>query len=986
VRLHTLSLTAFGPFPETVEVDLDEAGRDGLFLLWGPTGAGKTTLLDAVVYAFYGTVPGARGEEKRLRSDHATTEIRTEVSCEVTLAGERLRVIRRPEQQRPKKRGTGWTTEQAKLTVQRWTSEEWVPVSTRIDEGSEYLRTRLGLSAEQFCQVVLLPQGDFARFLRAEPEDRGRLLRTLFDVGRFATVEDWLAGERSAARDRLDAVRHTMSTLLARLAQVADAEVPEELAPELAGAGPGTGIGRWVAAIRATAAGRLAAATAAAEAAEARTAGIDAEMAAARALADRHIRRDRARAELARLTTEEDQLAPLRAQRNSGRRAEPLRDVLEAAGRGAIEAERAERVLESARDAWTVLAHGRDADGALARELRDEAAAVRALLPDVERAAALAEQLRRLDGTIAALTVRCEQGAGALAGWPARILEQETRVAAAQEAAARLPGVRERLAAAGSALAAAQAAERLEGALDDAARDAAGRREAWVDARERWVTLRAQRLDGMAAELAAGLADGVDCPVCGATEHPRPALHDGPVVTAADERAARDVVESTEAAATAAAAVVERQERELAALRGRAEDLSAAEQLAVVEQLRAAAEQTDGEANQLPAARSRLAALVAERDAVAAALAADREELQARSAERGAAQAASADLTAELSAARGDDADLPARIARLTTEAERCEAVVTAETDEVRARAAADTARLAAEQRASQAGFADVLEAAAALLDAGRLTALDRRIDEHDRSLSVAQAAVADPDLADLGPRPDLEALGERCAAETRRRDDAVAELDRARRGSTGLDSLAGEVTALQVELDERRAVFDQVSGLADLVNGRGANTLRMRLQSFVLAARLEQVAEAASRRLHDMSGGRYTFRHSDAQGRHGARGGLGLDVLDEYTGCLRATKTLSGGESFMASLALALGLADVVTAETGGVQIDTLFVDEGFGTLDAQALDAVMTVLDELRRGGRTVGVISHLEELRTRIPTRIEVLAGRHGSRLAS
>ena len=145
-----------------------------------------------------------------------------------------------------------------------------------------------------------------------------------------------------------------------------------------------------------------------------------------------------------------------------------------------------------------------------------------------------------------------------------------------------------------------------------------------------------------------------------------------------------------------------------------------------------------------------------------------------------------------------------------------------------------------------------------------------------------------------------------------------------------------------------------------------------MRLQSFVLAARLEQVAEVASRRLQDMSGGRYTFRHSDAQGRHGARGGLGLDVLDEYTGCARATKTLSGGESFMASLALALGLADVVTAETGGVQIDTLFVDEGFGTLDAQALDAVMTVLDELRRGGRTVGVISHLEELRTRIPTR--------------
>jgi exonuclease SbcC len=274
---------------------------------------------------------------------------------------------------------------------------------------------------------------------------------------------------------------------------------------------------------------------------------------------------------------------------------------------------------------------------------------------------------------------------------------------------------------------------------------------------------------------------------------------------------------------------------------------------------------------------------------------------------------------------------------------------------------------------------------AAALPAAGRLPSLDRRIDDHDHALSVVRAALADPELADLGPRPDLDELGARCAEATARREDAVAALDRARRCSGALEAIAGEITATQMELEEKRVWAEQVSDLADLTNGRGANTLKMRLQSFVLAARLEQVAEVASRRLQEMSGGRYTFLHSDAQGRHGARGGLGLDVLDEYTGARRPTKTLSGGESFMASLALALGLADVVSAESGGVEIDTLFVDEGFGTLDARALDAVMSVLDELRRGGRTVGVISHVEELRTRIPTRLEVVAGRHGSRLA-
>ncbi len=322
---------------------------------------------------------------------------------------------------------------------------------------------------------------------------------------------------------------------------------------------------------------------------------------------------------------------------------------------------------------------------------------------------------------------------------------------------------------------------------------------------------------------------------------------------------------------------------------------------------------------------------------------------------------------------------------RLSDAAERCEVLVAAEGDELRARVAADAARRTAEERATAAGFDDVLSASAALLPAGRLAMLDREIDDHDRRLAGLRDRLAEPDLVDLPPRPDVAALEQRCAGLTRRREEAVAELERARRCATGLESLAGDVTAAEVELADLRAWADQVTALADLATGRGSNTLRMRLQSFVLAARLEQVAEVASSRLQDMSNGRYTFLHSDAQGRHGARGGLGLDVFDEYTGARRPTKTLSGGESFMASLALALGLADVVTAETGGVQIDTLFVDEGFGTLDALALDAVMTVLDELRRGGRTVGVISHLEELRTRIPTRLEVIAGRHGSRLA-
>ncbi|MGY1693527.1 AAA family ATPase [Geodermatophilus sp. SYSU D00814] len=988
MRLHALTLTAFGPFAGTETVDVDDVARDGLFLLWGPTGAGKTTLLDAVVFALYGVVPGARGEARRLRSDHADPAARTEVSCELTLAGERLLVQRRPEQTRPKKRGAGETTEQARLLVQRWTGEAWAPVSTRIDEGSEYLRVRLGLSAEQFCQVVLLPQGDFARFLRAEPEERAKLLRTLFDVDRFARAEEWLAGERRAAEEALRADRHRVSTLLHRVAQIADTEVPEELAPELVGARPGASVGAWVQQVRTRAGERLTAARAAAGDAAAQSARADAGLAAARALADRHTRRDRARAGLEELTAREAELAPLRARADAGRRAEVLRDVLETAGHTAGAAAGAAAARATAEAAWAAAgaAAGREATAETARELRDTAAQARALLPDARRARERAADAVALAREVQRLTVACADGARAAEEEPARVTAAQARLDAAQAAAARLPGLAAAEEAARTALDAATRAAALAGRLDRARTDADTARLAWLQSRERLVEVRTARLDGMAAELAAGLREGADCPVCGSAEHPRPAVPAGAAVTADDEERARAAVDAADERRTAAAAVVERQERELAVLRARAGDGPAEELAARAAATRAELQEVSALAGGVEAARRALAAAEQRRDATVAALAADREALQRRTAEQAAADRAAAEAAARVDAARGEDADLPTRIDRLTAAAQRCEAVVAAAAEEERARDAAAAARTAAGERAAAAGFADAAAARAALLPAGELAALDRRLHEHDAARSVLAATLADPELADLGERPDVAALEERCAAVTARREEAVTALDQARRCAAALDALAGDVLGAEEELAERRARADQVGGLADLVGGRGANTLRMRLQSFVLAARLEQVAEVASRRLQEMSRGRYTFLHSDALGRHGARGGLGLDVLDEYTGTRRPTKTLSGGESFMASLALALGLADVVTAEAGGVQMDTLFVDEGFGTLDAQALDAVMTVLDELRRGGRTVGVISHLEELRTRIPTRLEVVAGRSGSRLAS
>ena len=194
MRPHSLEVTAFGAFAGTVRVDFDELAAGGLFLLHGETGAGKTTLLDAVGFALYGRVPGERGAAKRLRSDHAAATERTSVCLEATISGRRLRITRTPEQARAKKRGTGTTTEQASVLLEQWDGAAWVPLSTRVGEADQEILDRVGMSAEQFHQVILLPQGEFAKFLRAPSEQRADLLERLFGTERFRDVEAWLGG------------------------------------------------------------------------------------------------------------------------------------------------------------------------------------------------------------------------------------------------------------------------------------------------------------------------------------------------------------------------------------------------------------------------------------------------------------------------------------------------------------------------------------------------------------------------------------------------------------------------------------------------------------------------------------------------------------------------------------------------------------------------------------------------------------------------
>ncbi|QTR05295.1 SMC family ATPase, partial [Saccharothrix algeriensis] len=226
MKLHRLEVRAFGPYAGREEVDFDLLGADGLFLLHGDTGAGKTTLLDAVAFALFGRVPGARGDVKRLRCDYADRDAPTEVALELTVRGRRFRVVRSPEYDRPKKRGDGFTRQPARVSL-TWISGWRGEGHTRIDDVAREVESLLGMTAEQFFQVVLLPQGEFARFLRAETAEREKLLERLFGTERFLDVERWFRDRRLVKRRELEALGRAARDLVQRVAEVAGEEPPE---------------------------------------------------------------------------------------------------------------------------------------------------------------------------------------------------------------------------------------------------------------------------------------------------------------------------------------------------------------------------------------------------------------------------------------------------------------------------------------------------------------------------------------------------------------------------------------------------------------------------------------------------------------------------------------------------------------------------------------------------------------------------------------
>lgn len=349
-------------------------------------------------------------------------------------------------------------------------------------------------------------------------------------------------------------------------------------------------------------------------------------------------------------------------------------------------------------------------------------------------------------------------------------------------------------------------------------------------------------------------------------------------------------------------------------------------------------------------------------------------------------------LTGRINEARGHDATLAARLERLTEEADLLREAVEATREGRTTAAELATARERALAAIVEAGFLGLDDARAAIRPAAELKEKTERLQELDRASTEVAALLADPELIAAATEPEPDLAGLRAARDAA---DAVhagllSERHQAEARRARLAALRTELAACLerwLPAAERHRLTER---LAALTGGNSTdNQWNMRLSSYVLGERLRQVVESANERLDHMSGGRYLLEHNlsrTAGDRSKSGGGLGLRILDAWTGVDRDPATLSGGESFVTSLALALGLADVVTAEAGGVELGTLFVDEGFGTLDEDTLDGVLDILDNLRDGGRAVGIVSHVAELRTRVPAQLRVRKERRGSTLST
>ena len=1027
MRILRLTMDAVGPFPGHEVIDFEAFSDAGRFLLSGPTGAGKSTIIDAIVFALYGKVSGGRdSSDSRIRSRYASEQAKTEVELIFSTSSGNYKVRRQPAYERVKKNGKGVTKQNAKawlFKLDEQLREVSEPLTKTSDVGTEITRI-VGLSREQFTQTVVLPQGKFAQFLRSTSKDRQDLLQELFGTAIFEDLQLDLVERARKVKKNQEALDATLRANLGVLASLLD-EVPQldparclvyEPVPEVdcefdpletAWDSRFKPLTPWLEHNQRCANLEV-------SALREQEDKLRSEFAYQRDLAARQER-------YLALAKEHEQLVaqgPAQRQRLAQIQAlqalsdlKPWHEQLKQAQAQQAVAQRQLsqalelEQLESDERAQAVL-QPLDYRGAQALSVQ-LTAQVAALNPQVELETGLAGRRRDLQTKTQAhesANAKLAQGRERENQLPTQIASKQELLEQLNEQAATLPTAQLAQEQATQALKLAKAHEQL---VEDQQRALKLQQLVALELKQASQShkhMLEQWLSQSALNLAQNLVDGEPCPVCGATEHPAPATQGGENISQEQLDQALEEVNEVQGELSQASERVTKLAAQLEAQPCQLSPAQAREQLQEAKAALTAAKQTSEQARsckaQIAKLNAELEALRADNQAAQARLAGDAKEIQllgekieadaaSLSCEGFESVAAKVEYLSQLAAGleqlakAGQELDQCKKRAQQAADSFAAQwAQASASFAEHSAKPAAPAPTDPAETEPTQAeptqdtsvanvqdGYAQACQDFAGL----DLAALKATSASYEKSLSINQAALAELEGIELTP-PPLE--------QTRLQlEQAQAKTQACQTYASTWQAFAGQVNAQLAKLNEllaRRSKASDKDGqlLALASAANGDNQARLTLSAWVLQAHFRQVLVFANERLGVIGAGRYELINVDSEeDTRQQKQGLGLAMVDHLSGTTRSPRTLSGGESFYVSLALALALADVVATQNGGIEMNTLFIDEGFGSLDEGTLAEVMDVLGALHSGGRVVGIVSHVSELKRAIPAAVEV-----------
>lgn len=1009
-----LVTSAFGPYSGEQTLDFRELGDRTLFLIHGPTGSGKTTILDAICFAFYGECSGDEREPKRMRSDHADPSVLTEVTFDFRLGTEVYRVHRRPEQPRPKKRGTGTTMARSEATLTKRTgigddSIEGTVVASQWNSVTDAVVQLLGFESDQFRQVVMLPQGQFRRLLLANSKERQEILEVLFQTELYRRIEEALKKEARRIEKEIGDKKKRLAFVLEQADSESEKDIRQRHDDAMAGLVEVEKRRRDL---------------------QSREQDAQEKLNEGKRVLEKFTELQQARESLKTMESRVDAYADLQDDLGRARKAAPIIALEKALEGRAREANDAKETLKKAREAAKAVRKARDsATERLAAENerkpdRDEAHQNLVRLKD------LADRVKELDEARGRLTESRERFATASARLQAAATDLEKCDNRIEQNKQALEDTEKIASKADMLHLQAQQARKVSEDLErlvtlseeeSLVRDSLGEvavrfttaKEELEEAIEQLAALEDAWMKGQAATLADELKAGEPCPVCGSTEHPSPAHSKDPLPSERSLKAKRNSVDGLRKSLDTIGAEKTGHEKRIS------EILAAASVLKESLGDQAGRERDDVEAEARRIKRALTQAQKAEKRLDELTGLADELRLQKIKAQEAydSAQAVKDEAASRLQATQAEVttrqegipeelADMPTlkreqqraekRVRKLNEALERAQEDLTKAGEEL---ASCDAALAAAEDTAAKAsqrvliqreefehsvraaGFPDRNAFVSARRTDAEINRMDKEIQVFHQDLNAARDRTKRAEQGIDGlVRPEVASLEEAAARikkslETALREEAA--LSEQEKLIRRLLSEHAKYSKDLTELEAEYAVYGRISEVANGTNSQGVT-----FQRFVLAALLDDVLMAATARLQIMSNRRYSLLRRHERSDRRTVGGLDLEVSDSYTGTNRPVSSLSGGESFLASLSLALGLSDVVQAYAGGIHLDTIFVDEGFGSLDPEALDLAFRALMDLQRDGRLVGIISHVPDLRERIDTRLEVTAHRQGS----